>query len=110
MKLIARPTARRKTANAPWRSLGGPQMPSPVRRIAPKPRRCTEISPPSETSPAILAENSFLFTIDLQKFFFSLIPTDAQPPPPAILTPLPKIPDNTQYHLYFHSPLGTHLQ
>src|SRR5216683_1559632 len=26
-------------------------MPSPVRRIAPKPRRCTEISPPSKTFP-----------------------------------------------------------
>src|SRR2546422_919453 len=61
MKLISSSTARRRTANAPWRSLGAPQMPSPVRRIAPNPRRCTEISSPSETSPAPLAESSFLF-------------------------------------------------
>ena len=27
-------------------STGGPQMPGPVRRMAPKPRRCTSISPP----------------------------------------------------------------
>src|ERR1700682_5687635 len=66
MKLISSSTARRRTSNAAFRSLGGPQMPSPVRRIAPKPRRCTEISPPSETSPAKLAESSFLFMIDLQ--------------------------------------------
>src|SRR2546427_7846679 len=39
------------------------RSPSPVRRIAPKPRRCTEISPPSETSPATFAESSFLFMI-----------------------------------------------
>jgi hypothetical protein len=53
----------RRTASAVLRSLGCPQMPSPVRRIAPKPRRCTEISPSSETFPAAIAENSFLFTI-----------------------------------------------
>src|SRR6266403_172068 len=66
MKLISSSTARRRTANARLRSFGGPQMPSPVRRIAPKPRRCTEISPPSETSPAKLAESFFLLMIDLQ--------------------------------------------
>src|SRR5260370_18604011 len=66
MKLISSSTARRRTAKAALRSFGGPQMPSPVRRIAPKPRRWTEISPPSETSPAKLAESSFLFMIDLQ--------------------------------------------
>src|SRR5437660_2641278 len=56
-------TARRRTASAPFRSFGGPQMPSPVRRIAPKPRRWTEISPPSEIFPAKLAEISFLFIL-----------------------------------------------
>src|SRR5437879_6184669 len=66
MKLISSSAARRRTAKAALRFLGGPQMPSPVRRIAPKPRRCTEISPPSETSPAKLAESSFLFMIVLQ--------------------------------------------
>src|SRR5882762_10933367 len=62
MKLIASSAARRRTAKAALRSFGGPQMPSPVRRIAPKPRRCTESSLPNETSPANLAETSFLFT------------------------------------------------
>src|SRR6202040_3335310 len=66
MKLTPSSTARRRTANAPLRSFGGPQMPSPVRRMAPKPRRCTEISPPSKISPAKLAESSFLIMIDLQ--------------------------------------------
>src|ERR1700675_4171734 len=70
MKLISSSTARRRTANAALRSLGGPQMPSPVRRMAPKPRRCTEISPPSETSPATLAESSFLFMIRPPNFSF----------------------------------------
>src|SRR6266403_797452 len=56
-------TARRSTASAPFRAFGGPQMPSPVRRIAPKPRRWTEISPPSEIFPARLAEISFLFIL-----------------------------------------------
>src|SRR5438128_11284497 len=62
MKLTSSSTARRSTAKAPLRSLGGPQIPSPVRRMAPKPRRWTKISPPSETVPATLAEFSFLFT------------------------------------------------
>src|SRR5438105_4022052 len=66
MKLTSSSAARRRTAKAALRSFGGPQMPSPVRRIAPKPRRCTEISPPSETAPAKLTESSFLFMIDLQ--------------------------------------------
>src|SRR6267143_1545301 len=66
MKLISSSTARRRTDKAALRSFGGPQIPSPVRRIAPKPRRCTEISPPSETSPAKVAESSILFIIDLQ--------------------------------------------
>src|SRR3984893_15584851 len=63
MKFTSSSTARRRTANAPFRSFGGPQTPSPVRRIAPKPRRRTEISPPSEMSPARLAEISFLFIL-----------------------------------------------
>src|SRR6266478_3328819 len=74
MKLTSSSAARRRTAKAALRSFGGPQMPSPVRRIAPKPRRCTEISPPSETSPAKLAESSFLFMIDLQYFSSNQIP------------------------------------
>src|SRR5260370_33513109 len=38
-------------------------MPSPVSRMAPKPRRWTEISPPSEIFPAKHAEISFLFIL-----------------------------------------------
>src|SRR5260370_39801548 len=38
-------------------------MPSPVRRIAPKPSRRTDISPPNETFPAAFAESSFLFIL-----------------------------------------------
>src|ERR1700730_4410264 len=68
MKLISSSTALRRTANAPLRSLGGAQIPAPVRRIAPKPNPCTAISPPSETSPATLAESCFLFTNDLPTF------------------------------------------
>src|SRR6266853_1704915 len=63
MKLISSSTARRRTAKAVLLSFGGPQMPSPVRRIAPKPSRCTEISPPNETFPAAFAESSFLFIL-----------------------------------------------
>src|SRR5262245_25070574 len=61
MKLTPNSTARRRTASAPALSLGGPQIPSPVIRIAPKPRRWTESSPPKDTSPAELAEIFFSF-------------------------------------------------
>src|SRR5580765_1166077 len=71
MKLMPSSTARRSTAMAPLRSFGGPQMPSPVRRIAPKPRRCTEISPPNEIFPTALAETFSLFINDLQNSYFS---------------------------------------
>src|SRR5216684_6489786 len=74
MKLIPSSTARRRTASADLRSFGGPQMPSPVRRIAPKPRRCTEISSLSKISPAAFAESSFLFIISLQNFPFDPVP------------------------------------
>src|SRR5690348_6032822 len=75
MKSTPSSTARRSTANAPLRSFGGPQMPSPIRRIAPKPRRCTEISPPSKTSPAKLAESSFLSMTVLQNSYLDFGPT-----------------------------------
>src|SRR5437879_3338882 len=63
MKLTSSAPARRRTASAPLRSFGGPQIPSPVRRMAPKPRRYTESSPPSVTSPANPAEMCLLFMI-----------------------------------------------
>src|SRR6266480_4704310 len=47
MKLTPNSTARRKTFFAPSRSGGQPQIPSPVRRIAPKPSRLTNRSPPN---------------------------------------------------------------
>ena len=47
-------TARRSTRIASSRSSGGPQMPSPVMRMAPKPRRFTSRSP-NLTVPALLA-------------------------------------------------------
>src|ERR1700722_15041805 len=59
MKLTSISTALRRTASAALRSVGGPQTPSPVRRMAPKPRRWTESSPPKQTSPAKLAETLF---------------------------------------------------
>src|SRR5215471_2556167 len=74
MKLTPSSTARRRTAIASVRFLGGPQMPSPVRRIAPNPRRCTETSPPSETIPANLADISFAFIISSRIRFFLLLP------------------------------------
>ncbi len=46
MKSTPSSTARRSTAIATSRSGGGPQMPSPVIRIAPNPSRWTVRSPP----------------------------------------------------------------
>src|ERR1700735_2501598 len=66
-------TARRKTATALARSLGGPQMPSPVKRIAPKPRRFTVTSLPSKTCPAWLAESSFLFMVSPPISFLQIL-------------------------------------
>ena len=51
MKLTPNSTLRRRTRRAESGSLGGPQIPSPVRRMAPKPRRRTVNSPPSEKVP-----------------------------------------------------------
>src|SRR6266851_6498777 len=67
MKLTPSSMARRRTAIAAPRSFGGPQIPSPVMRIAPKPRRLTVSSPPSETVPLAAADKSLLFP------FFSFI-------------------------------------
>ena len=55
MKLTSSSTARRNVAKAAARSLGGPQMPSPVIRIAPNPSRLTVSSPPNVMVPAALA-------------------------------------------------------
>src|SRR5207248_7100819 len=56
MKLTPSSTARRKTFFAFSRSGGQPQIPSPVNRIAPKPSRLTNRSPPNKNvSPDLLA-------------------------------------------------------
>src|SRR6202041_2011614 len=47
MKFTPSSTARRNTLRASSRSLGSPQMPSPVMRMAPYPSRLTVRSPPS---------------------------------------------------------------
>src|SRR5881397_1084062 len=54
MKLTPSSTARRKTFFAFSRSGGQPQIPSPVRRIAPKPRRLTNRSPPNKNLSSLL--------------------------------------------------------
>ncbi|CAO5170296.1 exported hypothetical protein [Frankia sp. AiPs1] len=51
MKVTPRSTARRRTARACSGSAGGPQIPGPVIRIAPNPRRVTGRSPPSRNVP-----------------------------------------------------------
>src|SRR6266850_5155601 len=65
MKLTPSSVARRRTASAEAGSLGGPQIPSPVIRMAPKPRRRTVSSPPNETVPLEAASGlailSFIF-------------------------------------------------
>src|SRR5262245_3122408 len=55
MKVTPRSTARRSTAVASSRSAGGPQIPGPVTRIAPKPSRLTVRSPPTSIVPACAA-------------------------------------------------------
>src|SRR5579863_886267 len=86
MKLTPSSTARRRTASAPLRSFGGPHIPSPVRRIAPKPRRWTESLLPSETFPARIAEISFALILfyppesTFNYFSFGACRTEFQPP------------------------------
>src|SRR5712672_2396640 len=63
MKLTPKSTARRRTAIAAARSLGGPQIPSPVRRMAPKPRRLTVSSPPREIVPLLAADWLVVFSL-----------------------------------------------
>src|ERR1035437_9861068 len=58
MKLTPRSTARRRTLSASSGSAGSPQMPDPVMRIAPKPRRLTVVSPPSSITPLCAAITS----------------------------------------------------
>src|SRR5258705_6703464 len=52
MKLTPSSTVRRSTALASSRLAGSPQIPSPVTRMAPNPRRLTVRSPPTAVVPA----------------------------------------------------------
>src|SRR6202795_83746 len=70
-------TARRRTAIAVAGSFGGPQIPSPVRRMAPKPRRLTVSSPPSKIVPLLAADRLgvvFSFIFNLQNAFLFEMP------------------------------------
>src|SRR5216684_5394835 len=63
MKLTPNSMARRRTAIAVAGSLGGPQIPSPVRRMAPKPRRLTVSSPPRAIVPLPAADRLVVFSL-----------------------------------------------
>src|SRR5207245_9969212 len=73
MKLTPSSTARRRTAIAAAGFLGGPQIPSPVIRMAPKPRRWIVSSPRSEIVPLQAADKVFISTVF--SFFFILFRT-----------------------------------
>src|SRR4051794_5235714 len=55
MKSTPRSGRRRSTARAASGFSGGPQMPGPVMRMAPKPRRVTSMSPPIANVPDAIA-------------------------------------------------------
>src|SRR6266481_3097090 len=78
IKLTPSSIARRRTAIAAAGSLGGPQIPSPVIRMAPKPRRLTVSSPPSETFPPLAADRLvvFPFIFTLQKYLCTFARSD----------------------------------
>src|SRR4051812_32308269 len=59
MKFTSSSTTRRSRAIAPSLSAGSPQMPGPVIRMAPKPRRLTAMSP-SVNCPAAAAEGALI--------------------------------------------------
>src|SRR5436190_24131515 len=66
MKLTPSSTARRSTSLARPGSTGEPQIPSPVSRIAPNPRRRTSRSPPKVMVPA--AEASVVSRATLARY------------------------------------------
>ena len=61
IKLTPSSTLRRRTRTAESGSLGGPQIPSPVMRMAPKPRRRTLNSPHSAKVPVWVAGGLSVF-------------------------------------------------
>src|SRR4030081_1598467 len=87
MKLTPSSMARRRPAIAAPGSLGGPQIPSPVIRMAPKPSRLTVSSPPSETEPLAAADVliASFFMLILQVHFLRC-PLDALGLNPSWLT------------------------
>src|ERR1017187_5086975 len=64
MRLTPSSTARRSVARAAGLSAGGPQMPAPVMRMAPKPRRLTVRPPPMAKVPAAAAVIAFVVVIE----------------------------------------------
>src|SRR5271155_5834607 len=64
MKSTPRAGRRRKVFSASARSAGGPQIPRPTMRIAPKPRRLTSKAPPMRKRP----DSSALVTVGLRGF------------------------------------------
>src|ERR1700685_602846 len=60
MKLMPSPGSLRSTRSASSRSFGGPQIPGPVMRMAPNPRRLISISPPMRKVPGRGASRSFI--------------------------------------------------
>src|SRR5256714_74968 len=77
MRFTPSSTARLRTLSAPSRSFGQPQMPSPVIRMAPNPRRFTERSPP-------ILKVSLIFFVDSAPNN-GAAPTTDNPTPPARL-------------------------
>src|SRR5258707_14420075 len=66
MSWTPRSTARRRSARAAARSRGGPQVPGPVIRMAPNPRRRTSMSPPT-------AKVVFIILFDVTERFVSTL-------------------------------------
>ena len=71
-------TARRSTRTHSARSAGSPQMPLPVMRMAPKPRRCTLSSPRLKVPEWAIGRVSVAFWFDMLPFY----PESARPEQP----------------------------
>jgi hypothetical protein len=72
MRSIPSSSARRRTRLASSGSSGGPQMPLPVIRMAPKPRRRTSRSPP-------MVKVSMASTLATGRFSYAAEPVSTRP-------------------------------
>src|SRR5215208_4041892 len=68
IKLTPSSTDRWSTRTASSRSLGGPQIPEPVSRMAPKPMRLTVRPAPSVMVPAAAAGTVIVFGVAMKVF------------------------------------------